>query len=74
LSVLAFAVFFPLILGLPRNLQAVTGQPPPDYFARWLLLAGLLFAGSAVLLACQVRWRRVVTRASPARADQMLDD
>jgi hypothetical protein len=62
LSGLAFAVFLPLILGLPVNLAGVTGRPPPDYFARWLVLTGLLFAGSAVILGW--RLRRLRARAA----------
>jgi hypothetical protein len=62
LSILVFAVFFPLILRLPRNLAGVTGQPPPDYFARWLLLTGVLFACSAFLLACRLRRPRHASR------------
>lgn len=75
LSALAFAVFFPLILRLPRNLEGVTGRPPPDYFGRWLLLTGVLFAGSAFLLACRLRLSRLRRRGSdsPARQDEVLD-
>ncbi len=50
LSALLLLVFFPLILGRSTGkLEQVSGAPAPDYLARWLLITGVLFAGSAAL-------------------------
>jgi NADH:ubiquinone oxidoreductase subunit 6 (subunit J) len=50
LSLLLLLVFFPLILGRSTGrLEQVSGAPAPDYLARWLLITGVLFAGSAAL-------------------------
>jgi len=50
LSLLLLLVFFPLILGRSTGkLEQVSGAPAPAYLARWLLITGVLFAGSAAL-------------------------
>ena len=50
LSALLLLVYFPLILGRSTGkLEQVSGAPAPDYLARWLLITGVLFAGSAAL-------------------------
>ena len=54
LSALLLLVFFPLILGCSTGkLEQVSGTPAPDYLARWLLITGVLFAGSAALYVAQ---------------------
>ena len=61
LSALLLLVFFPLILSRSTGkLEQVSGAPAPDYLARWLLISGVLCAGSAVLYL--VRSRRVAAK------------
>ena len=63
LSILAFVVWFPLVLGLSADrYRADTGLSVSVYLARWLLLTAALFGGSA--LAYAVRLRRRVSRTS----------
>ena len=55
LSALLLLVFFPLILGCSTGkLEQVSGAPAADYLARWLLITGVLCAGSAVLYGRRV--------------------
>ena len=64
LSGLLLLVFFPLILGRSTaKLEQVSGAPAPDYLARWLLISGVLFAGSAALYV----WRSRRAAAKPPR-------
>jgi hypothetical protein len=59
LSGLLLLVYFPLILGRSTGkLEQVSGAPAPDYLARWLLISGVLFAGSAALYARRARAKR----------------
>ena len=61
ISGLLLLVWFPLIFGLSRNVyRANVGLTPDPYLGRWLLVTGLLFGGSAVVLAIRlaVRSRR----------------
>jgi hypothetical protein len=59
LSGLLLLVYFPLILGRSTGkLESVSGAPAPDYLARWLLITGVLFAGSAVLYARRAAAKR----------------
>lgn len=51
-SALLFLVFFPMILGLPSNIEKIRGES--SLLDSWLLLTGLLFAGSAVVLAIRL--------------------
>jgi hypothetical protein len=63
LSVLAFIVFFPLILGLgDGRYERATALSQDVYLGRWLLLCGAMFAVSALLYAVRAR------RAQPARS------
>jgi hypothetical protein len=56
LSALLLLVYFPLILGRSTaKLEQVSGAPAPDYLARWLLISGVLFAGSAALYIARSR-------------------
>lgn len=56
LSALAFAVWFPLILGLSDELlTSKTGIGADAYLGRWLLLTAALFAGSGLVLAIRMR-------------------
>jgi hypothetical protein len=71
LSGLLLLVFFPLILGRSTaKLEQVSGAPAPDYLARWLLISGVLFAGSAVLYVWRSRRAAAKTPrgAAPATA------
>ncbi|MFF7751967.1 hypothetical protein ACFZCP_22540 [Streptomyces sp. NPDC007971] len=65
LSGLLLLVWFPLILDLvgPRY-RLAAGQSADVYLGRWLLITALLFGGSALVLAVQVR--RATKRRSPA--------
>jgi len=66
LSALMFIAAFPAILELKEgNFTRVSGLGYEGYLGRWLLVSGLLFAGSAVLYA--VRVRRVAAVARPAQ-------
>lgn len=67
-SALLLLVFGPMILGLPSNIEKISGES--SFLGRWLLVTGLLFAGSAVLLA--IRLAR--TRPSPVQRQQVLHD
>ncbi len=67
LSALLLLVFFPLILGCSTaKLEQVSGAPAADYLARWLLITGALFAGSALLYV--VRSRRAAAKRPPGAA------
>lgn len=56
LSGLALIVWFPLILRLDKDQFALaTGLSADPYLGRWLLLTGVLFAGSGLLLAIRLR-------------------
>lgn len=56
LSGLAFLVWFPLILGLDSEVfERTSGTSNDVYLERWLFLTGVLFAGSALVLALRVR-------------------
>ena len=66
-SGLLLLVFFPLILGCSTaKLEQVSGAPAADYLARWLLISGALFAGSALLYV--VRSRRAAAKRPPGAA------
>lgn len=58
LSGVLLLTFFPLIAGIPRNFAQITGGPAPSFLGRWLLVTAVLFAGSAVVLAVRIRFRR----------------
>ncbi len=67
LSALLLLVFFPLILGRSTDkLEHVSAAPAADYLARWLLISGALFAGSAVLYVA--RSRRAAAKRAPGAA------
>lgn len=56
LSVLMLLVFAPNVLDLSGGrYERATGLSPDVYLSRWLLLTGLLFAGSALLYAVRAR-------------------
>ena len=56
LSALAFLAGFPAILEVrEQNYTRVSGVGFDGYLGRWLLVSGLLFAGSAALFALRVR-------------------
>jgi hypothetical protein len=56
LSGLLLLVYFPLIFGLTDGTAArVSAIRPDGYASRWLLVTGLLFAGSAGLVAVRLR-------------------
>lgn len=54
-SGLLFLAFFPLIVGIPKNFDRISGQPLPPFFERWLLITAAMFAISAIILAVRVR-------------------
>lgn len=55
-SGLLLIVWFPLVAGTAdRTFERNTGLANGVYFERWLLLTGLLFVGSALVLALRVR-------------------
>lgn len=57
LSGLLFLMFFPLVLGLgERTYRSATGLGTGPYLGRWLLVTGILFAGSALLYLGRL-WR-----------------
>lgn len=76
-SGLLLLLFLPLISGHPEHFPRISGAPAQPFFAHWLLLTGLLFAGSALLLAFRL-WRRArgsrKAALSGGRQDQMLDE
>jgi hypothetical protein len=56
LSAFAFVVWLPLILGLVDDrFPGATGLSTEPYLGRWLLLTGVLFAASGLLLAIRLR-------------------
>lgn len=55
LSGLLLLVWFPLIFQLSGFYTAVTALPAGVYLGRWLLVTGVLFTGSAVVLAVRLR-------------------
>jgi len=61
---IAFLLFFPLILGLgAERYEDSTGESVDVFLTRWLLLCGVLFAGSALLYAVRLR---LASRDRPA--------
>jgi hypothetical protein len=82
LSGLLLLVWFPLILRrADERYRASVGLDPSPYLGRWLLLTGVLFAGSALAYALRLRRGRAGRRAAadtrvrpdpsdPARAKQ----
>ncbi len=59
LSGLLLLVWFPLISGMvDRRYRLGTGLSPEGFLARWLLITGVLFVGSALLLALRLRRAR----------------
>jgi hypothetical protein len=59
LSLLLLLVFFPLVLGRSTGtLESVSGAPAADYLARWLLITGVLCAGSALAYVAKARAKR----------------
>ena len=65
ISVLVLATTFPTVLGFgARSAHNLSGLPQGGYLARWLILAGILFALSG--LAFAVRGRRRGAGAAPA--------
>lgn len=65
-SGLLLLLFFPAISGHPEGFAGISGRPAQPFLAHWLLLTGLLFAGSALLLAFRL-WRRSRLRAVARR-------
>jgi hypothetical protein len=74
LSLLLLLVFFPLILGRSTGtLEAVSGAPAADYLGRWLLITGVLCAGSAVAYLLKARAKRAPgAAAATARASSKV--
>lgn len=71
LSGLLLLLWFPLILGLPEaTYAAATGMTTAPYLARWLLVTGVLFAGSAVGYAYRLRRARRAAGEVPAEPVQ----
>jgi hypothetical protein len=65
LSLLLLLVWFPLITGrVAARYASVTGLSADGFLARWLLVTGLLFGGSAVLFV--LRLRRATKERPPA--------
>ncbi|NUW29937.1 hypothetical protein HTZ77_00600 [Nonomuraea sp. SMC257] len=63
LSGLLLLIWFPLILGLAGDTyHRSTGLDTSPYLGRWLLVTGVLFAGSAIAYAIRLRRHRVVAR------------
>jgi hypothetical protein len=57
LSGLLLLMFFPLVFRLgQRTYRSATGLGPSPYVGRWLLVSGILFAGSGLLYLGR-RWR-----------------
>ncbi len=67
LSAILLGVFFPLILRLPGTFAGITGRSVDPYLGRWLVVTGVLFLVSGVLLAIRLRRRR-----SPVQQQEML--
>ncbi|MER6952208.1 hypothetical protein ABT294_50190 [Nonomuraea sp. NPDC000554] len=66
LSGLLFLIWFPLILRLSEaNYRRSTALDLSPYLGRWLLVTGVLFAGSALVYAIRTRRRRALTRPRP---------
>lgn len=56
LSALLLLVWFPLITGrVTDRYEFSTGLSADDFFARWLLITAVLFAGSALLFVLRLR-------------------
>jgi hypothetical protein len=73
LSGLLLLVWFPLILRFSADrYQASTALSPTPYLGRWLLVTGVLFAGSALAYAFRLR-RDKSPRRPRARAGQRPD-
>ncbi|MGH3094491.1 MAG: hypothetical protein ACRDMV_00650 [Streptosporangiales bacterium] len=68
MSALLFLVFFPLIVRLSPNFSGITGRSTDPYLGRWLLVTGILFAISGVVLALRMR------RGSPVDEEQVLQE
>jgi hypothetical protein len=74
LSGLLLLVWFPLILRRSRQVyEASTGLSPDPYLGRWLLVTGVLFAGSALAYALRLRRDRSLRRGQ-AHSKQRSDD
>jgi hypothetical protein len=57
LSGLLFLMFFPLVLGLGEHTyRSATGLGTGPYLGRWLLVTGILFAGSGLIYLGRL-WR-----------------
>ena len=56
----------------PEKLESVSAAPAPDYLARWLLITGVLFAGSAALYVRKAAAKRP-SGASAATAPRVLE-
>ncbi|WP_205315161.1 hypothetical protein [Nonomuraea lactucae] len=58
LSGLLLLMWFPLILGLSEDgYRRSTGLDTSPYLGRWLLVTGVLFAGSALAYVIRHRWK-----------------
>ncbi|MGA8113045.1 MAG: hypothetical protein WCA46_05230 [Actinocatenispora sp.] len=55
LAGLLLLLWFPLILRLPTDFHARTGSSTASFGWHWLAVTGVLFVGSAVLLAVRIR-------------------
>jgi hypothetical protein len=55
LSGLLLVVWFSLIFRLPGNYDGITGMTTEPYLERWLLVTGVLFGISGLLLALRMR-------------------
>lgn len=67
LSALTLLVFAPLILRLAPTFDRVTDRSIDPYLTHWLLITGVLFAGSALVLV--IRIRADVRRVRPAHVE-----
>ena len=66
ISGVMFLTLFPLIIGRAKpNYVRLTGEQPPDWLGRWLLVTAVVFGISA--LAYAVRVRRDAGRPTPPR-------
>ncbi|RII13154.1 hypothetical protein DSC45_24520 [Streptomyces sp. YIM 130001] len=64
LSGLLLLVWFPMISGrVADRYESATGMPPEGFLGRWLLITGLLFGGSGLLML--VRLRRAAKERPP---------
>jgi len=62
LSGLMLLVWYPLVLSkAPGGFERTTGMTTDVYLERWLALSGILFLGSALLLAARTRRLRAET-------------